>query len=91
MSNTNTPSNGNGTAASNGQATAPAPRKAAFRKASQQDLAGLIQQTETLRTALRAHLLKTNELLRRLKHHRRQNRALRQTIDSLRQLKTLGV
>jgi hypothetical protein len=76
----------NGQAKTNGQA-----RKSSSSKASQQDLAGLIAQVETLRQSQRETLLKTNELLKGLKRHRRQSRALESTIASLRQLKTLGV
>lgn len=61
------------------------------RKAGQQDVAGLIQQAESLRAALRETLVKTNELLKGLKAHRRQSRAVQNTLASLRQLKGLGV
>jgi hypothetical protein len=60
-------------------------------RAGQQDIASLIQQAETLRTSLRDTLVKVNELLRGLKRHRRQSRAVQQTLDQLRTLKTLGV
>jgi hypothetical protein len=60
-------------------------------KASQQDIASLIQQAERLRTSLRDTLVKVNELLRGLKRYRRQSRAVQQTLDHLRTLKTLGV
>ena len=60
-------------------------------KASQQDIASLVQQAEALRTSLRDTQLKTNELLKGLKAHRRRSRVLQSTIASLRQLKTLGV
>jgi hypothetical protein len=58
---------------------------------AQQDIDGLMEQADTLRMALRDALLKTNELLKGLKRHRRQSRALQNTIAMLRQLKTLGV
>jgi hypothetical protein len=80
----------NGRAKTNGQANGQA-RKPATRKAQQQDLAGLIEQGEALRAALRETLVKTNELLKGLKHHRRASRTLESTLASLRQLKTLGV
>jgi len=51
----------------------------------------LIEQAENLRDALRNLTLQANELVKSLKQHRRQNRAVQQTIASLRQLKTLGV
>jgi hypothetical protein len=65
-------------------------RNGAARKTGQ-DIDGLIRQAEALRTAQREHLTKTGELLKALKRHRRQSRALQTTIASLRQLKTLGV
>jgi DNA polymerase III sliding clamp (beta) subunit (PCNA family) len=80
----------NGRAKTNGQANGQA-RKPATRKSQQQDLAGLIEQGEALRAALRETLVKTNELLKGLKHHRRASRTLESTLASLRQLKTLGV
>jgi hypothetical protein len=67
------------------------PRKISRRKAALQDLAALIQQAEQLRVAQRENLVQTNALLKGLKQHRRQNRAIQNTLDSLKQLKTLGV
>lgn len=67
------------------------PRKISRRKAALQDLAALIQQAEQLRAAQREHLVQTNALLKGLKQHRRQNRAIQNTLESLKQLKTLGV
>jgi hypothetical protein len=84
QSNGQTPTNGK--AKTNGQV-----RRTAPRKAGQQDLAGLIQQAEVLRTALRDTLVKTHELLKCLKQHRRHSRVVQQTIAQLRTLKTLGV
>jgi hypothetical protein len=82
----------NGHASTNGHATKTNGQvRKSTPKAGQQDLAGLIQQAEILRTALRDSLVKTNELLKGLKRHRRQSRALQNTIASLRQLKGLGV
>jgi hypothetical protein len=75
----------NGHAKTNGQA-----RNGTARKTGQ-DIDGLIRQAEALRSAQRDNLVKTNELLKALKRHRRQSRALQNTIASLRQLKTLGV
>ena len=104
MAETPTNANGNGHAATgdpvsaNGHATKSQrqPRKATGRKATssepnQQDLSALIDQAEALRGALRDALVKTSELLKGLKRHRRQSRALQQTIAQLRTLKTLGV
>jgi hypothetical protein len=72
-----------GQAKSNGQARKP--------KTNQQNIDSLIQQGEALRTSLRDMLLKTNELVNGLKRHRHQNRAVQNTLASLRQLKTLSM
>jgi hypothetical protein len=96
-----TNSNGNAAASGNGQSSGHAKvnrpaktngeaRSGAARK-PRLDVESLIRQAEALRTSLRDTLLKTNALLKGLKQHRRQSRALRNTIDSLRQLKGLGV
>jgi hypothetical protein len=74
----------NGQAKANGQARGTG-------KSGRHEIDALIQQAETLRTSLRETLLKNNELLKGLKRHRRQSRALQTTLASLRQLKTLGV
>jgi hypothetical protein len=80
--------NTTGKAASNGkaetseQAKAETP-KVSRRKAALQDLAALIDDAEKLRTA--AHVL-----VQGLKQHRRQNKAVQQTIEQIRTLK-LGV
>ena len=76
----------NGPVKTNGQT-----RKTTAHKQGHQDVAGLIQQAEGLRTALRETLARNNELLKGLKRHRRQSRAVQNTLASLRQLKTLGV
>ncbi len=83
-SNGNSQTNGHATK-TNGQIRRTTP------KARQQDLAGLIQQAETLRTALRDTLVKTNELLKGLKRHRRATRTLETTLGAIRQLKTLSL
>ena len=84
--------NTTGKAASNGQAktdtTAP---KASRRKASQQDLAALIDQAVKFRTALHDLMHESSGLVKSLKQHRRQNKAIQNTLASLKQLKTLGV
>ena len=101
MSEPATNSNGNAAASGNGQSSGHAKvnrpaktngeaRSGAARK-PRLDVESLIRQAEALRTSLRDTLLKTNALLKGLKQHRRQSRALRNTIDSLRQLKGLGV
>jgi len=92
-------SNGNGhatapsAASANGQATKAngQARKSLSRKAGQQDISGLIQQAESLRTSLRDALVKTHALLKGLKHHRRATRTLENTLGAIRQLKTLGL
>ncbi len=55
------------------------------------NVADLIEQAETVRSSLRETLVKTNELLKALKQHRRETRAVRSTLASLRQLQTIGV
>jgi outer membrane protein TolC len=94
-----TNSNGNGhattsgAASANGQATKAKgqARKATGRKAELQDAAALIQQAEKLRTALHDLMHQANSLVKSLKQHRRQSRAIQSTLDSIRQLKGLGV
>ena len=84
--------NTTGKAASNGQAkTDTTSPKASRRKASQQDLAALIDQATEFRTALHTLVQQSNGLVKALKQHRRQNKAIQNTLDSLKQLKTLGV
>jgi hypothetical protein len=85
VTNPNGHAQGNGHTSTNGQARYGAARKTG------QDIDSLIRQAEALRTAHRDSLVKANELLKALKRHRRQSRALQTTIASLRQLKTLGV
>jgi len=82
----------NNSAASSTEGTGQAsPRKVSRRKAALQDLAGLIKQAETMRSALRENLVQTNALLKGLKQHRRHNKAIQNTLESIKQLKTLGV
>ncbi len=66
-------------------------RKASRRKASQQDLATLIDQAAQFRTALHDLMQEANGLVKALKQHKRKNKAIQTTLDSLKQLKTLGV
>ena len=86
------PINTTGKAATNSQAksdtTSP---KASRRKASQQDLAALIDQAVKFRTALHDLMHESSGLVKALKQHRRQNKAIQNTLESLKQLKTLGV
>ena len=82
------PTNTNGKATSSGKAeTSEQPKtettKVSRRKAALQDLAALIDEAEKLRTA-------ANVLVQGLKQHRRQNKAVQQTIEQIRTLK-LGV
>ena len=83
----------NATASANGHAskTNGQARKATGRKAELQDTAALIEQAEKFRTALHDLVYQASGLVKALKQHRRQSRAIRNTIASLRQLKTLGV
>ncbi len=66
-------------------------RKFASRKGATQDVQGLIQQAELLYSLLRDAQGKTAELLKSLKRHRRQRRILQSTLQSLDELKTLGI
>ena len=96
--------NGNGHAPSNGQVTNNGHAKAngraklngdarngTGRKAGHQDIAALIEQAEKLRTALHDLTHQANGVVKALKQHRRQSRAIQTTLASIRQLKTLGV
>ena len=99
-----TNTSGNGHAASNGQVTSNGHAKAngraklsgearngTVRKAAHPDIAPLIEQAEKLRTALHDLTRQANGVVKALKQHRRQNRAIQTTLANLRQLKTLGV
>jgi biopolymer transport protein ExbD len=61
------------------------------RKVSQQDLAALIDQAVQFRSALHTLMQQSTGLVKALKQHRRQNRAIQSTLESLKQLKSLGV
>ena len=52
--------------------------------------ASLIEDAESLKTSLRDSLSKTNELIAGLKRHRKQSKAVQSTLNSLRQLQSLG-
>ena len=80
--NQETPAKVNGQTATNGHA-----RKLARRKADQRDTTSLIDQAEKVRTAARELLVRTGEIVKALKQHRRQSRAVANT---LRQLKAIG-
>ena len=60
-------------------------------KTSQHDIGTLIEQAVKLRTALHDRTHEAGELVRALKQHRRQSRAVQQTLDQIRTLKGLGV
>jgi hypothetical protein len=90
--------NTNGKAASNGQAvtneqasTNGQARKTTSRKASQQDIAALIERTIRFRSSLHDLTHQASDLVKALKQHRRQSKAVETTLASLKQLKTLGV
>ena len=93
-SNGNAVSNGNsqsnGRVKSNGRAKPSSEARIAGSRKPAQDSDALIRQAEALRTALRDALLKTNELLKGLKRHRRFSRSVPNTLASLRSLKALG-
>ena len=52
--------------------------------------AALIEDAENLKTSLRDSLSKTSELIAGLKRHRKQSKAVQSTLNSLRQLRSLG-
>ena len=80
----------NDKAASQAKTDTTAP-KASRRKGSQQDIAGLIDQAVEFRTALHGLMQEANGLVKALKQHRRQSKAIQNTLASLKQLKSLGV
>ena len=53
--------------------------------------ASLVEDAEHLKTSLRDAISKTNELIAGLKRHRKQSKAVQSTLNSLRQLQSLGV
>ena len=65
--------------------------KPSRRKVALQDLAALIEEAEKLRTAAHDLMCQASGVVKGLKQHRRQNRAVQQTIAQLRTLKSLGV
>ena len=62
----------------------------AKRKRSAVQTQGVIEQTIALRDALRATVVQANELIRTLKHQKRQTRIVNSTLESLRQLQKVG-
>ena len=84
---TNIAASTNGHAANrNGQA-----RKTTGGKPDLHDTAALIEQAEKLRTTAHDLMYEASGLVKALKQHRRQSRAIQSTLASLRQLKDLGV
>jgi len=82
----------NGHAATNGQAKPEVTsHKTSSRRAAQQDLTALIEQAEKFRNAAHDLTHQAGDLVKSLKQHRRQSRAIESTLASLRQLKALGV
>jgi hypothetical protein len=67
------------------------PRKGTRPKAGDQGINGLIEQAEKLRTALHDLSSQAGGLVKALKQHRRESRAIQSTLESIRQLKGLGV
>ena len=84
-------SHNNGQAKTNGRAKLNGEARNGTARKSGQDVDNLIRQAEAVRTSLRDTLLKTNDLLKGLKRHRRLNRSVQNTLASLRQLRGLGV
>ena len=66
-------------------------KRVSRRKANQQDLAALIDQAVQFRSALHSLVQQSNTLVKALKQHKRQNKAIRSTLASLKQLQSLGV
>ena len=62
----------------------------AKRKRPAQPPLGTIEQTIALRDALRAAVVQANELIRTLKHQKRETRIVNSTLESLRQLQKVG-
>ncbi len=80
------PVNGTGATRTKGQGRGATPRKVAS-----PDAEDLIRQAEDLQTALRDCLGKTSQLIKSIKQQQRQRRMLQSTLQSLRELKTLGI
>ena len=69
----------------------PPPASPAAARPSQQDITALIDQAIKFRTAAHDLMHEAGELVKALKQHRRQSRAVQQTLDQIRTLKGLGV
>mgnify|MGYP001023279714 CR=1 FL=1 len=81
----------NGTASGNGHAlkTNGRVRRASDHESDLRNTTALIEHAQKLRAALHSLLHEASELVKSLKQHRRQSRAVQQTIAQLRTLKTL--
>ena len=77
-------SNGNGKAKTNGQA-----RAATTDKPDDQGVVALIEQAEAVKVSLRDSLTKTSELISALKLHKKQSKAVRSALVSLRRLQAV--
>ena len=90
--NTNGKAASNGQAVTNGQAsTNGQARKTTSRKpASQQDIAALIARTIRFRTSLHDLTHQASDLVKALKQHRRQSKAVEATLATIKQLKSLA-
>ena len=83
--------NTNGKAATSGQAKPETAPKTSRHKAKPQDITALIDQAIKFRAAAHDLMHEAGELAKALKQHRRQSRAVQQTLDQIRTLKGLGV
>ena len=71
----------------------PVPAQPAMKKTKRKRAGGtneLLDQAELLRNSLRESLTQTVELIRSLRRHRQQTKAMRSTLASLKQLQTVG-
>ncbi len=76
----------------NGQSrTNSAKRASTNEKPQPNNVTALIEQAEAVKASARETMTKAGELIAALKQHRKQNRIVRSTLASLRQLKSLGV
>jgi hypothetical protein len=66
-------------------------KRVSRRKASQQEIGALIDQAVQFRSALHALVQQSNGLVKALKEHKRQSKAIQSTLASLKQLQNLGV
>jgi len=81
----------NGHAKANGQAKLNGEARNGTARKPGQDVESMIRQAEKLRTSAHDLMHEAGVLVKALKQHRRQSRAVQNTLASLRQLRTLGV